>query len=220
MPGGGRMMDEELRAVSAGIGAGDADLETILSAYRAGLFPMGLGDGGGPPIGWWAPALRGVLLPGRLRVSRSLRRSVRRYTCSVDRAFDRVVDRCADPAREGAWISDDLREVYHRLHDTGRARSVEVWDASGELVGGLFGIDLGRLFIGESMFHRRTDASKVALVHLVDLLTEQYADDWTLDVQWSTPHLETLGVSEISGLDYLVRLRHAEAGSGSEVFYR
>ena len=85
------MMDDDLRAVSAGIGAGEADLETILSAYRAGLFPMGLGDGGGPPIGWWAPVVRGVLLPGRLRVSRSLRRSVQKYTWSVDRAFDRVV---------------------------------------------------------------------------------------------------------------------------------
>lgn len=214
------MMDDDLRAVSAGIGAGEADLETILSAYRAGLFPMGLGDGGGPPIGWWAPVVRGVLLPGELHVSRSLRRSVRTYTWSVDRAFDRVVEHCADPAREGAWISHDLREVYRRLHETGRARSIEVWDEEGQLAGGLFGIDLGSLFIGESMFHRRTDASKVALVRLVDLLTERSGDGWTIDVQWSTPHLESLGVSEISGLDYLLRLRHAEAGPGSEVFYR
>src|SRR5690606_25602916 len=182
------MMDDDLRAVSAGIGAGEADLETILSAYRAGLFPMGLGDGGGPPIGWWAPVVRGVLLPGRLRVSRSLRRSVQKYTWSVDRAFDRVVDRCADPAREGAWISDDLREVYHRLHDTGRARSVEVWDASGELVGGLFRMGLDRPLTGASMFHRRTDGSRVAPAHLVALLTVLYAAHWTLDVHWSTPH--------------------------------
>jgi leucyl/phenylalanyl-tRNA--protein transferase len=213
-------MDEDLRAVSADLDVGEGGLETILSAYRAGLFPMGLGDGGGAPIGWWAPALRGVLLPGSLRISRSLRRSLRRYTHSIDRDFAGVVDGCADPDREGAWISPRMREVYLRLHAAGWARSIEVWDADGGLAGGLFGIDLGHLFIGESMFHRSTDASKVAVVRLAEMLTERCGEDWTVDVQWSTPHLESLGVSELSGLDYLVRLRQAEARDGSELFYR
>ena len=115
-------MDEDLRAVSADLDVGEGGLETILSAYRAGLFPMGLGDGGGAPIGWWAPALRGVLLPGRLRISRSLRRSLRRYTHSIDRDFAGVVEGCADPDREGAWISPRMREVYLRLHTAGWAR--------------------------------------------------------------------------------------------------
>lgn len=225
------MMDEDLRAVSSGLAGAstgvamsgtseDDDLETVLSAYRAGLFPMGLGEGGGPPIGWWTPTLRGVLLPGELIVSRSLRRSRRQYHCTVDEDFAGVVAGCADPARAGGWITAELQDLYQRLHARGEAHSIEVRADGGDLVGGLFGIRLGRVFIGESMFHSETDASKVALVELAERLTTAFGDTWTVDVQWSTPHLESLGVSEMTGLHYLERLRHAEVLDGSEVFDR
>lgn len=211
------MNDDDLKAVSIGF---DGDLETVMSAYRAGLFPMGLGDDGGPPMGWWGPILRGVLLPGDLRVSRSLRRSMRGFTATLDQSFADVVAACADPSREGAWITARFSQLYEELHDAGWAHSIEVWDASGDLAGGLFGISFGAVFIGESMFHHRTDASKAALVHLVDLLDSRCGDAWMLDIQWSTPHLESLGVSEMTGLEYLNRLHHAGSVCGSEVFYR
>lgn len=211
------MLDEDLKAVSIGF---DTDVEAVMSAYRAGLFPMGLGDDGGPPMGWWAPTLRGVLLPGNLRISRSLRRSLRGFTFSVDESFDAVVAECSDPDREGAWITDRFEGLYHDLHAAGWAHSVEVHDASGDLVGGLFGVSFGAVFVGESMFHRQTDASKAALVHLVELLDQRFGDTWMVDTQWSTPHLETLGVSEMTGLEYVNRLHQAGAVQDSEVFYR
>ena len=140
-----------------------ADLEpgTILAAYRAGLFPMGLGPGGTAPLGWWSPDPRGVLLPGELHVSRSLRRSLRSFEITVDRAFDEVVAGCADPSRDGAWITPEIHAAYRALHRLGWVHSVEVWRA-GELVGGLYGVAVGRLFAAESKFHRATDASKAA----------------------------------------------------------
>lgn len=167
--------------------AAGADLEpsTVVDAYRRGAFPM-------PHEGellWWSPLERGVLRPADLRVSRSLRQSVRRLQVSVDTAFADVVDACADPSRPGAWIDADVREAYVRLHELGWAHSVEVRD-DGSLVGGLYGLAVGRLFAGESMFHRVRDASKVALVGLVDVL----GPDALVDVQWSTPHLASLGV--------------------------
>jgi leucyl/phenylalanyl-tRNA--protein transferase len=168
--------------------AAGADLEpsTVVDAYRRGAFPM-------PHEGellWWSPLERGVLRPADLRVSRSLRQSVRRLQVSVDTAFADVVDACADPSRPGAWIDADVREAYVRLHELGWAHSVEVRDDDGSLVGGLYGLAVGRLFAGESMFHRVRDASKVALVGLVDVL----GPDALVDVQWSTPHLASLGV--------------------------
>src|SRR5699024_11467392 len=141
--------------------------------------------------------MRGVLLPGDLRVSRSLRRSMQGFTATLDESFADVVAACADPTREGAWITEHFSRLYDELHEGGWAHSVEVWDASGNLAGGLFGISFGAVFIGESMFHHRTDASKAALVHLVGLLDSRCGDRWMLDVQWSTAHLESLGVSEV-----------------------
>jgi len=210
------MHDEDLKAVSVGF-TGDVDL--VMSAYRAGLFPMGLGDDGGPPMGWWAPAVRGVLLPGDLRVSRSLRRAMRHFTVTVDRSFADVVDGCADPSREGAWITDAFAGMYGDLHAAGWAHSIEVRDAEQNLVGGLFGIAFGAVFIGESMFHTRTDASKAALVHLVGMLDAACGDRWMIDVQWATPHLRSLGVSELTGLDYIDRLHRAEGARDSEAFF-
>lgn len=188
------------------VGVG-ADLEpgTILAAYRTGLFPMGLGQAGGPPLGWWSPDPRGVLLPGDLHVSRSLRRSARRFEIAVDTAFAKVVAGCADPSRSGAWITPAIAAAYGRLHGLGWAHSVEVWE-QGSLVGGLYGLAVGRLFAAESKFHRRTDASKVALWALVELLSED-GEPWLLDVQWQTPHLATLGVREVPRTTYLALLK-------------
>ena len=191
------------------VGAG-ADLEpaTILAAYRSGVFPMGLGRHGAGPMGWWSPDPRGVLLPGDLQVSRSLRRSQSRLAVSVDTAFDAVVRGCADPGREGRWITTQIARAYARLHALGWAHSVEVW--SGEsLVGGLYGIAIGGLFAGESMFHRATDASKAALVTLAEMLVAEGDSRRIIDVQWVTPHLSSLGAVEVTRETYLTALTAA-----------
>jgi leucyl/phenylalanyl-tRNA---protein transferase len=194
------------------VGAG-ADLEpgTLLAAYRQGLFPMP--DGGGRarrrrPVLWWSPVERGVLRLDGLRVSRSLRQSVRRMEVRVDAAFEEVVAACADPRRDGGWIDEQIRAAYVRLHELGWAHSVEAWQ-DGELVGGLYGVAVGGLFAGESMFHRRTDASKVALVGLVDLLRDEHADRRLVDVQWATDHLVSLGVVTVPRSTYLAMLARA-----------
>ncbi len=242
---------EDLRAVST-----TATQPQVLSAYRAGLFPMGIGEGGTGRIGWWAPRRRGVLLPGGLKVSTSLRKSARRFEFSVDRAFDQVIRACADPSRPGRWITADIIRLYTDLHRSGWAHSVEVW-SEGRLVGGLYGVAIGSLFAGESMFHAERDASKAALARLVGLLDEnpswtapasasepaptsasepapasaseaaltsanvpaltsadapESSTRWIIDTQWQTPHLATLGVSEISGLEYSARLDSALRG--------
>ena len=186
-----------------------ADLEpgTLLAAYRRGLFPMP-GDLRQDPLLWFSPVQRGILPLGALRVSKSLRRSVRDFEIRVDSAFAEVVAACADPSRPQGWIDDRIRAAYGDLHRLGWAHSVEAW-RDGRLVGGLYGVAIGGLFAGESMFHRETDASKVALVGLVDLLRDEYADERLLDVQWSTPHLASLGVVEIGRSAYLTRLQGA-----------
>jgi leucyl/phenylalanyl-tRNA--protein transferase len=168
---------------------------------------MPYGDGS-PTMSWWSPRDRGVLELGSLAVSRSLARSRRRMEIRVDTAFDEVVRCCADPRRDGGWIDDHIITAYTELHRLGWAHSVETWQ-DGELVGGLYGVATGGLFAGESMFHRVTDASKVALVGLVELLSDEYADARLLDVQWRTPHLATLGVSELPRAAYVRRLRAA-----------
>ncbi|MEQ1787993.1 MAG: leucyl/phenylalanyl-tRNA--protein transferase, partial [Acidimicrobiales bacterium] len=170
-------------------------------------FPMPLHDRG--PIGWWSPDPRGVVPLDALVVSRSLRRACHRYEVRVDSAFDDVIAQCADSRRPGGWIRADIRDAYRTLHELGWAHSVEAWDEEG-LAGGLYGIAIGGLFAGESMFHRRTDASKVALVGLVDLLTAAGdADRRLLDVQWTTPHLERLGAVPVTRTHYLERLEVA-----------
>ncbi|MFL6025255.1 MAG: leucyl/phenylalanyl-tRNA--protein transferase [Marmoricola sp.] len=188
-----------------GLGA-DLEPATVIGAYRAGLFPMPV-DG---ELGWWSPVDRGVLPLDGLRVTRSLARSVRRYEVRVDTAFDDVVAACAAPRRDGAWIDADIAAAYGRLHRLGWAHSVESW-LDGELVGGLYGLAIDGLFAGESMFSHATDASKVALVHLVDLLNDEHAGRRVLDTQWQTAHLATLGVVEIPRQEYLHRLRTALA---------
>lgn len=193
------------------VGAG-ADLEpgTLLAAYRRGLFPMPADASvtRGPTMLWWSPVERGVLPLDGLRVSRSLRASVRRSEIRVDTAFGEVVEACADPSRDGGWIDARVRAAYTRLHELGWAHSVETW-RDGELVGGLYGVAVGGLFAGESMFHRATDASKVALVALVDLLRDEHADRRVLDVQWPTEHLTSLGVVGVPRARYLQLLAQA-----------
>ncbi len=180
--------------------AAGADLEpaTVVEAYRSGAFPMPHED----TVLWWSPMDRGVLLPGGLRISTSLRRSMRRFEMTVDQSFEEVIDACADPGRPGSWINRDIRDAYVRLHRLGWAHSVETRDGEGRLVGGLYGLAIGGLFAGESMFHHATDASKVALVEL-----SRRWGDGLIDTQWSTPHLASLGVVEIGRADYLATIR-------------
>jgi leucyl/phenylalanyl-tRNA--protein transferase len=186
-----------------GIGA-DLEPGTLLSAYRSGLFPM---PARGRVVAWWSPDPRGVvpLGPGMgPRISRSLRKSCARFEIRVNTAFDDVITACADRRRPGAWIDRRIIGAYRRLHDMGWAHSVEAWDEQERLAGGLYGVAIGGLFAGESMFHRQTDASKVALVGLASLLQAAPAGDGSagggrlLDVQWATPHLVSLGALEVS----------------------
>lgn len=186
-----------------------ADLEpgTLLSAYRSGLFPMPIDpDKKRSKIAWYSPDPRGVLPLDGLHVSKSLRRSRGRYRVTMDEAFEAVVTACADPTREGRWITPEFIRAYSTMFDLGWAHSVEVWEHD-RLVGGLYGLRIGDFFAGEAMFHTATDASKVALVELVEWLNSAGAQ--LLDVQWATEHLATLGVVEISRPDYLERLRLA-----------
>ena len=190
-----------------------ADLEpgTLLQAYRRGLFPMGLPDG---HLGWWSPVERAILPLRGLHISRSLRQSTRRFQVSVDADFEGVIRGCADSRRRDPWITGDFVEAYTTLHRLGWAHSVEVWDNEGRLVGGLYGVAIGGLFAGESMFHEVRDASKVALVHLVVVMNR--GGGRLLDVQWQTPHLESLGAVVIGRDAYLGKLD--EALSGPDVF--
>ena len=185
------------------VGAG-ADLEpgTILHAYRSGMFPMPLGR----TTAWWSPDPRAILPLTNLRVARSLRRSCQRYEVRMNTAFETVVRGCADPHRQNGWIDEAIVKAYTNLHSLGWSHSIECWE-NNELVGGLYGVAIGSFFAGESMFHTKTDASKVALVALVDAM--KTTGGALLDVQWITPHLESLGAVEIPRDDYLPLLHNA-----------
>jgi leucyl/phenylalanyl-tRNA---protein transferase len=186
-----------------GVGA-DLAPATLLAAYRSGLFPM---PEGRRRIGWWSPEPRGVIPLDRFHVSRSLRRSTRRYDVHFDHDFRAVVLACGDPSRPYGWISSAFVDAYGELHRLGWAHSVEALDGEGRLVGGVYGMRIGRLFAAESMFHRATDAGKVALVALVGRLVTDGAA--LFDVQWVTPHLATLGAVAIPRDEYLRRLAEA-----------
>lgn len=192
------MPDSDLIALG-----GDLQPATILAAYRSGLFPMlvtGLPD----TVGWWSPDPRGIIPLDGLRVTKSMRQSAKRYEVRVDTCFLDVIRACADPSREDGWITEPFIEAYTRLHTMGWAHSVEVFDRQGSLAGGLYGVRVGGMFAGESMFHCQRDASKVALMALVDLMR---ASGMTLlDVQWQTDHLASLGAAAISRREYLRRL--------------
>lgn len=189
---------------------GALDPGTVLHAYASGMFPMHLHEEalGEEVLAWWSPNPRGVLPLDHLRISRSLRQSMRHFTCTIDQAFERVIAHCANPARAHGWINREIISCYTQLHKMGWAHSVEVWNAEGELVGGLYGVEVGGLFAGESMFHLQPDASKAALVHLVKVLKE-CSGPRLLDVQWATEHLVSLGAVEITRHEYLDLLANA-----------
>ncbi len=175
---------------------GDLSPERIISAYYNGIFPWYSHD---QPILWWSPNPRAVLFPEKLHISRSLKKVIRKkiFTSSIDQAFEQVIFACAQSPRkdqDGTWITDDMQQAYINLHRMGIAHSAECW-LDGELVGGLYGLSLGKVFFGESMFARQSNASKVAFVHLLDELIK---DDYALiDCQVTTDHLLSLGAEEI-----------------------
>jgi leucyl/phenylalanyl-tRNA--protein transferase len=199
MPTDGPTDDSDIVALGA-----DLEPGTLLAAYRSGSFPMPFDR---RRIAWFSPDPRGILPLDGLRVTRSLRRSLQRYEVRRDTAFTEVMTACADPGRSGGWIDRAFIDAYTRVHQLGWAHSFEVFDDEGRLVGGLYGIRIGRFFAGESMFHRATDASKVALVHLVDWLRGTGAI--LLDVQWTTPHLVSLGAVDVERGEYLRLLAEA-----------
>ena len=174
---------------------------------------MPLGD----TVGWWSPDPRGILPLSYLRVSRSLRRACRQFDIRIDTSFEEVLESCADPARPHGWISDDMHSAYLALHKMGWAHSVEAW-LDDELVGGLYGVAIGAFFAGESMFHTTSDASKVALVALVDAL--KVTGGALLDVQWTTPHLAGLGAVDIEREGYLELLAEAITRPLPEIWSR
>ncbi len=191
-----------------GVGA-DLEPGTLLAAYRSGIFPMPRGRRGA--LGWWSPDPRGVLPIEAVHVSRSLQRTRRRFTITVNTAFDEVVAGCADPRRPHGWITPRLRRAYRQMHELGWAHSVEARTADGELAGGVFGLAIGGLFAGESMFHRETDASKAAVVALGELLAQGDGPpaERLFDVQWTTEHLCSLGAVDLPRPEYLRRLQRA-----------
>ena len=190
--------DEDLVAAGADLSVG-----TLLDAYAHGFFPMPLDA---RTIGWWCPLVRGIIPLDGLLVSSSLRKSCRRFDITVDTMFRDVMRACADPRRPHGWISNRFIDAYVDLYRAGWAHSVEVL-YDGELVGGVYGVHIGGFFAGESMFHTRTDASKVALVALVALL--EAANFRLFDVQWTTPHLASLGAVDVPRADYLHMLHEA-----------
>lgn len=192
---------------------GDLSSERLLLAYRSGVFPW---YSEGEPIQWHSPDPRTVLFPEKLKISKRLRRTIRsgRFTVTCNRDFRVVIGGCKAakrPGTQGTWLTDDMVEAYLRLHEGGHARSVEVWQ-EGRLAGGLYGVDVGRCFCGESMFARASDASKVGLVRLVEVLN---AEGFTMiDCQFHTPHLESLGAVEIPRSRYLDLLKSAQHPAG------
>ena len=173
----------------------------LLKAYRSGIFPW---YSPGEPILWWSPNPRLVLFPEQLKVSRSLRKTLRQniFTFTIDRAFNQVISACAKPRSysEGTWISDDIQQAYRRLHQSGYAHSAEAW-LNDELVGGLYGVALGKVFFGESMFHTYTDASKVVFASLVERLKAW--DYQVIDCQVHSEHLASLGAINCERSDFI-----------------
>jgi leucyl/phenylalanyl-tRNA--protein transferase len=185
---------------------GDLAPPTVIAAYRQGIFPM-IVETPEPILGWWSPDPRGILPLDQLRVTRSLRQSAKRFDIRVDTRFEDVIRACADPSRESGWITPEFIAAYTQLHALGWAHSIEVFDRDGTLAGGLYGVRVNGFFAGESMFYHRRDASKVALMALVDLMRETGMT--LLDVQWRTEHLASLGAIEIAREEYLSRLSAA-----------
>jgi leucyl/phenylalanyl-tRNA--protein transferase len=184
---------------------GDLSVPRLLLAYRSGIFPWSV-----DPVTWWSPDPRGILELDRFHVSRSLAQTLKKgvFRVTIDQAFHEVIERCAEPGpgRTSTWITPEFVAAYVRLHEAGHAHSIECWK-DGELVGGVYGVHIGGFFAGESMFHRASDASKVALCRLVEhLRAREFA---LFDIQMVTPHTQQLGATNIARSDYLGRLAHA-----------
>lgn len=187
---------------------GDLCPERLLNAYASGIFPWYSEE---DPIMWWSPDPRMVLFPHKFKRHKNLRRTVNKgiFKVTIDSAFDEVIENCAELRKnqdEGTWITDDMKNAYKELHKMGFAHSVETWKDT-ELVGGLYGVSLGGTFFGESMFHKVSDASKVALWHLVDLLIKWDFD--MIDAQQETPHLKSLGAEAIERKKFLTLLKQS-----------
>ena len=184
---------------------GNLSAARLLDAYSHGIFPW---FNAGEPILWWSPDPRMVLVPGEFKISRSLRKTLRskNYEVRTDSAFGQVMRACAAPRgkQAGTWIHEDMIAAYTELHQMGIAHSVEIW-MNGQLVGGLYGVSIGRMFFGESMFSRVTDASKIALAHLASQL--QRWGYGLIDCQMNTPHLASLGAREMPRAEFILRLK-------------
>jgi leucyl/phenylalanyl-tRNA--protein transferase len=184
---------------------GDLAPDRLLEAYRGGIFPW---YDEGMPVWWWSPDPRAIFELDRFHVPRRLRRTYRsgKFTFTINQEFERVLRGCADRPDEGTWITSDMIAAYGKLHELGHAHSVEAWQ-DGNLAGGVYGVALGSFFAGESMFHRRRDASNVALVHLVQRLRQRGFQ--LFDTQFLTEHTARLGAIEIPRAEYLRRLGEA-----------
>jgi leucyl/phenylalanyl-tRNA---protein transferase len=204
--------DGDLLALGA-----DVEPATVIDAYRRGVFPMGVGEPG-DQLGWWSPNPRGILPLDDLRVTRSMRQSAKRFEIRVDTCFAQVMRGCGDPSRGGSWITEPFVDGYTQLHELGWAHSVEAFDRNGDLAGGLYGVRIEGYFSGESMFHIQRDASKVALMALIDLMRSSGMS--LLDVQWCSEHLASLGAIAIPRSTYLARLVAALRKPSSEQLQR
>lgn len=200
---------------------GDLSLDTLVSAYRQGIFPW---FNEGQPVLWWSPDPRLVLFPDNIKISRSLRKKIkqRRFTVTCDQAFERVIQNCAVRERDRphsadaeTWITESMNQAYTELHRNGYAHSIEVWDQQ-TLVGGLYGVVLGKVFFGESMFSLVTDASKVALVHLCWWLQQHQFT--IIDCQVSTDHLISMGAEQMSRRRFIEFLDNIDVEQNSMPF--
>ena len=185
---------------------GDLKPATLIAAYRQGVFPMDV-QADTRVRAWWSPNPRGIVPLDRLRVTRSMRQSAKRYDVRIDTCFIDVIRECANPSRDSGWITGEFIDAYTTLHQLGWAHSVEVFDRDGQLAGGLYGVRINGLFAGESMYHLQRDASKVALMALVHLMRDTGMT--LLDVQWLSEHLRSLGAIEVAREEYLALLTNA-----------
>lgn len=189
---------------------GDLHITTLIHAYSKGIFPW---YEDGMPILWWSPDPRMVIFPHKMIISHSLKQSIKKkeFEISIDKAFEEVIENCSSTPRkgeEGTWITPEMKQAYIKLHKEGLAHSVEAWQ-NNELVGGFYGVALGKMFFGESMFHKVTNASKVALFHFVEKLKEW--DFKIIDAQMYTNHLESLGGELIARGEYIKILNEGVA---------
>jgi leucyl/phenylalanyl-tRNA--protein transferase len=179
--------------------------DVLLAAYRAGMFPMPYEiSGRDQAIGWWSPQERAIFRPRDVVVSTSLSRAIRQFTVTMDLRFESVIQACGDPARPSGWINQEVIDSFCGLHDQGIAHSVEVWNLAGQLVGGLYGLDLGGVFAAESMFHLESNASKVALAYLGQRLDD--GSGRIIDTQWQSNHLASMGATTMSRARYCALL--------------